>query len=63
MENLSEFQAADQLDIKHYPFKWKRAQEMALDEAVYSADMKLLPYWERVRQLYLELGGEKICAD
>lgn len=45
------------LDIAHYPFKWKEAQSLA-EHNERKDDNRLLPYWERVRLLYLELGGE-----
>ena len=49
--------AAEGLNIRGYHFKWKKAQEMATrndgDE-----EHRILPYWERVRLYFLELGGE-----
>ena len=48
--------AQEGLAVRYYLGKWKVAQGLAVknerkDEA------RLLPYWERVRLLYLELGG------
>jgi hypothetical protein len=49
--------AREGLDVRRYPFKWKKAQELA-----HSPDLSekhlVLPYWERVRLIFLELGGE-----
>lgn len=50
-------QAMDGLEIWRYPGKWKTAQRMA-QQNERDDDNKLLPYWERVRLLYIELGGE-----
>ena len=51
--------AREGLDIEHYPGKWKAAQRLA--ESNQRRDgCELLPYWERVRLLYYELGGERI---
>jgi hypothetical protein len=50
-------EAISGLDIKHYPGKWKTAQGLAHKP---NSDNYFLPYWERVRLLYLELGGEFI---
>lgn len=51
--------AAEGLDIGRYPGKWRIAQKLALANER-SDENRLLPYWERVRLLYLELGGERI---
>ena len=49
--------ASSGLNISVYRGKWKRAQVLAeMNER--SDDCRLLPYWERVRLLFLELGGE-----
>lgn len=50
--------AAEGLNIVDYHFKWKKAQELA-NSSELSAEHLILPYWERVRLLFLELGGEK----
>ena len=51
-----EAMVSEDLDLAGYGFKWKKAKEMALrndgDE-----NTRILPYWERVRLLFLELGG------
>lgn len=49
--------ASQGLNVAAYADKWKKAQAMALQTAKYP-DHRVLPYWERVRKLYLELGGE-----
>lgn len=54
-----ESQATAGLDVAHYPFKWKQAQKLAQSNERQD-DNRLLPYWERVRLLFLELGGEFI---
>jgi len=60
---VSESKLAEQgLDIRRYPFKWKEAQRLAtLNER--TDDNRLLPYWERVRLLFLELGGEYLSGE
>lgn len=51
--------AAQGLNITGFHGKWRKAQELATkNERTDSA--RLLPYWERVRLLFLELGGEYI---
>ena len=45
------------LNILGYHFKWKRAKELALDLKPRQDGVHLLPYWERVRAIFLELGG------
>lgn len=49
--------AAEGLNIRGYAGKWKAAQELAAKNER-SDDNRLLPFWERVRLLFLELGGE-----
>ena len=52
--------ATEQLNIKGYPGKWRTAKEMARNPCQYMDDRHLLPYWERARLFFLELGGEFI---
>jgi len=52
--NMAERRAKEGLNTDKYPFKWKEAQELANNTKVYPD----LPYWESVRLLYIELGGE-----
>lgn len=47
------------LDVIHYPGKWKAAQELA-EKNERTDDARLLPYWERARLLFLELGGRYV---
>lgn len=54
---MSETEAKRDLAVKHYPFKWKKAQEMAHDLRHHP---ELDDYWSKVRLLYLELGGEYV---
>lgn len=54
---MTEQIAAEGLNITGYAGKWKVAKELALKNER-SDDNRLLPYWERVRLLFLELGGE-----
>jgi hypothetical protein len=54
--NEEEF-AMDGLDTDRYSDKWCKAKELALTNER-ADDARLLPYWERVRLLFLELGGE-----
>ena len=57
---LTDQQQAEQgLNITGYAGKWKHAQEYELNTPR-TDDMRLLPYWERVRLTFLELGGEFI---
>lgn len=49
--------AQEGLDTRRYPFKWKEAKRLA-EKNERTDDNRLLPYWERVRLLFLELGGE-----
>ena len=48
---MTKREAMQGLALKHYPFKWKQAQRLAGNHHIE------LPYWARVRRLYLELGG------
>jgi len=52
-----EEKAKQGLDVTGYAGKWKKAQELA-EKNERSDDNRLLPYWERVRLLFLELGGK-----
>ena len=45
------------LNMRGYHFTWKDAKRLALRNER-SDDARLIPYWERVRLLFLELGGE-----
>jgi hypothetical protein len=45
------------LDTGGYAGKWRTAKELALKNER-SDDNRRLPYWERVRILFLELGGD-----
>lgn len=47
--------AMEGLNVYGYAGKWKAAQEIAHKP---NSDNFCLPYWERVRLLFLELGGE-----
>lgn len=51
--------ASEGLDIHGFHFKWKAAKEYELENKRVD-DSRLLPYWERVRLTFLELGGEFI---
>lgn len=53
----SEEQAKQGLNVSGYHFKWKRAKYLA-EKNDRADDFRILPYWERVRLLFLELGGE-----
>lgn len=55
--HTSEEIATAGLDVARYPGKWEKAQEMAFQRER-CKDRSLLSYWERVRKLFLELGGE-----
>jgi len=57
MQCDNESAAQQGLDIEHYPGKWRQAKVLATHNQRRD-DYRLLPYWERVRLLYLELGGE-----
>lgn len=54
---IEEQQAKEGLNLDGYHFKWKQAKMMAAANERRD-DIRLLPYWERVRVLFLELGGE-----
>lgn len=56
VHTMTRDQAADGLSIRRYSGKWKKAQVMAKDRRNLR-DRKGLSYWERVRVLFLELGG------
>jgi hypothetical protein len=45
------------LNVKGYGFKWRQAKRLA-ESNERKDDNRLLPYWERVRLIFLELGGE-----
>ncbi len=49
--------AREGLDVAAYSFKWRRAKILA-EQNERLDDIRVLPYWERVRVLFLELGGE-----
>ena len=51
--------ATEGLSIKGFAGKWKAAQKYE-NYSPRKDDMRLLPYWERVRLTFLELGGEYI---
>ncbi len=61
-EEIYEAIASEGLDLRGYHFKWKRAKEYELVNKR-ADDTKLLPYWERVRLTFLELGGELISGE
>ena len=50
-EDVGEAKAMAGLAVKHYPGKMKQAKRLA------ETHHTELPYWGRVRLLYLELGG------
>lgn len=49
--------AKEGLDVSHYPGKWRAAIRLAISNER-TDENRLLPFWERVRILFLELGGE-----
>lgn len=49
--------AQEGLNISGYRGKWRQAQKLA-EANDRTDDARLLPYWERVRLLFLELGGD-----
>jgi hypothetical protein len=57
MNDTQERTAREGLDVRGYPGKWLKAQELAQSNQRRD-NGRLLPYWERVRLLFLELGGE-----
>jgi hypothetical protein len=56
---MTEREAKQDLAVLHYPGKWKAAQR-SVDGNHDSQTRRSWPYWKRVRQLYLELGGEYV---
>jgi hypothetical protein len=56
---VDEETAMQGLDTGGYAGKWRVAKELAAKNER-SDDNRLLPYWERVRLLFLELGGDYI---
>ncbi len=61
-EEIWEAIASEGLDLRGYHFKWKRAKEYEINSPR-TGDTRLLPYWERVRLTFLELGGELISGE
>ena len=54
--------ASDGLDVVGYSFKWKQAQQLAhVNDR--PDHYTLLPYWERVRLLFFELGGARLRGE
>jgi hypothetical protein len=53
---MSEALAVRGLDVRGYAGKWAKAKDMAL--AHERGDHDRMPYWDRVRLLFLELGGQ-----
>jgi hypothetical protein len=51
--------AREGLNIAAYPGKWQEAQRLAHNDNL-SEDHRSLPYWERVRYIFQELGGQKL---
>jgi len=51
--------AAQGLDTCGYAGKWRKAKELAIVNDRTDKN-RLLPYWERVRLIFLELGGDYI---
>ena len=51
-----EAQAGEGLNIGGFQCKWEKAKELAAKNDR-TDDNRLLPYWERVRLIFLELGG------
>jgi len=51
--------ASEGLNLSGYHGKWRAAKEYELVNKRVD-DSRLLPYWERVRLTFLELGGEFI---
>lgn len=48
--------AMEGLKPELYPVRWRDAERLATSNER-TDDARLLPYWERVRLLYLEMGG------
>jgi hypothetical protein len=55
----SEQTASEGLDLRGFAGKWKQAKQYE-ENTPRTDDSRLLPYWERVRLTFLELGGEFI---
>ena len=53
---MTEQEANRDLAIIHYPGKWKSAQRSVAANAD-SQSRRSWPFWKRVRQWYLEIGG------
>lgn len=53
----TEEQAKQDLAVLHYPGKWAQARQMGHDRRYFTGPYEGFSYWERVRYLYLELGG------
>lgn len=51
--------ASEDLNVTGYSGKWRAAKEIAV-EGKHDSRHTGLPYWERVRVIFLELGGERI---
>jgi hypothetical protein len=58
----AEEEAKAGLNLKGFRGKWKQAMQLARENER-TDDNHLLPYWERVRLLFLELGGQYIDQD
>ena len=54
---IEEYNSSIDLDIFGYHGKWKKAKELAVKNERRDNN-RLLPYWERVRLLFFELGGD-----
>lgn len=55
---MTDEQTAQQgLNVRGYRGKWRQAMRLA-SRNERTDDIRLLPFWERVRVLFLELGGE-----
>jgi hypothetical protein len=52
--------AMEGLNVLGYSGKWELAQKMAAFGGEYADDRHLLPYWERARLFFFELGGERV---
>jgi len=58
---MNEQIASEGLNITGYAGKWAKAKDLA-EKNERTDDNRLLPYWERVRLLFLELGGDYLPA-
>lgn len=56
---ITECDAYCDLAVKHYGGKWKHAKEY-VSGGHDAKDRAGMPYWNRVRLVYLELGGEYV---